>query len=200
MRYATTPDGLRVEAMPGQRAQCPHCGGEVLAKCGQVNVWHWAHRVFDCDTWSEPMSQWHIDWQSMFDPTAREVTIGAHRADIKLDTHVIEFQQSHLSGEEIRAREDHYGPMVWVFNAIEAYDQDRLNLRTRRGYGPLDRTFRWKHPRKSLKHCRSRVFLDIGIDSMLEITFFPLVEPPYGGAGKLYSVDMFLDEMLGVLA
>jgi competence protein CoiA len=121
--------GERITAEPGLRGSCPHCRAEVIAKCGPINVWHWAHRAADCDTWTEPMTQWHIDWQSRFPDELREVTIGNHIADAQLSGGVIEFQHSSLSADEIRERENHYGRMLWVFDAIDAYESDRLNLR-----------------------------------------------------------------------
>lgn len=197
MRYALTSDGTRAEASPGTKAQCPQCDGQVIPKCGTVNAWHWAHSTLDCDTWAEPDTRWHIDWQSQFPESSREVTVGQHRADVKLSTHVIEFQHSTLSVDDIIKRENHYGPMVWVFDAVEAFKAGRLNLRVRKGYGIHDRTFRWKHPRKSVKACRSKVFFDLGGGVMMEKTFFPLDEPPYGGCGKIWTTNKFVNEMMG---
>ena len=49
----------RVRATPGGCATCPMCGGKVIAKCGDIMSWHWAHEASDCDTWSEGESDWH---------------------------------------------------------------------------------------------------------------------------------------------
>jgi competence protein CoiA len=202
-------DGQRSHARPGLTGLCGLCDGPVIPKCGQINVWHWAHRSAECDRWAEPMTQWHVDWQDHFPLDACEVTIGDHRADVLSPTGiVIEFQHSALSADEIRERESHYGQMLWVFDAIGAYNDDRLNLRKRpaiqpRGapirrvespYGPDDnyRSFRWKYPRRSILACRRPVFLDLGDGNLLELKkMHP--NAPYGGWGLLVSKDTFLE-------
>lgn len=93
----------RRTAEPAMRGQCPACGGPVIAKCGRVNVWHWAHQAGqDCDPWSELITKWHADWQNRFPAYMREIAVGCHRADVHLpDDRVIEFQHSSLSADEI---------------------------------------------------------------------------------------------------
>jgi hypothetical protein len=117
MQYAIL-NGDRAIPAKGLRASCPQCGGEVVAKCGSIVVHHWAHLAADCDPWSEPMTDWHIGWQSLVPSENREVTVGAHRADIKLnDGLVVEIQHSPISAEEIREREKFYKNMIWIFDA-----------------------------------------------------------------------------------
>jgi hypothetical protein len=196
-------DGRKTTASPQAHtwgdAHCPHCSADVIAKCGPINAWHWAHKTADCDTWAEPDTPWHADWQEHFPPDSCEITIGNHRADVKSPTGlVIEFQHSPLSADEIRERENHYGHMLWVFDTVDAYETDRLNLRRRRhpagGLGDLHdnyRSFRWKHPRRSLLHCARPVFLDLGAGQLLELKkLHP--EAPYGGWGFLRTTDEFL--------
>ena len=86
----------------------------------------------------------------------REVVMFRHRADIRLAPgRVIEFQHSSLSVDEIWERERFYGPgLTWVFDTIEAVESERLHLRAKRGPHHRYRTFRWKHPRRSIIHCR----------------------------------------------
>lgn len=36
-------NSARIEAFPGGRAICPTCGGDLIAKCGRLVQWHWAH-------------------------------------------------------------------------------------------------------------------------------------------------------------
>jgi hypothetical protein len=135
----------------------------------------------------------------MFPPDSIEIPVGNHRADVKSPTGlVIEFQHSPLSADEIRERENHYGNMLWVFDAVDAYNTERLDLRKRRspveGLGNLRdnyRTFRWKHPRRSLLHCARPVYLDLGTGGLLELKkLYP--EAPYGGWGYLRTTDEFL--------
>jgi hypothetical protein len=127
-------DGQRSYAQPKLDGRCEICDGAVIPKCGRINVWHWAHKTLqDCDTWSEPITAWHANWQEHFPADSCEIPIGQHRADVRSPTGlVIEFQHSALSVDEIREREDHYGSMLWVFDAVEAFHTDRLNLRCKR--------------------------------------------------------------------
>ena len=74
--------GQRCTAQPQTVGHCPACLGDVIAKCGPINAWHWAHKQADCDTWAEPFTQWHADWQEMFPPESCEIPIGRHRADV----------------------------------------------------------------------------------------------------------------------
>ena len=190
-------NGQRSYAEPKQVARCPACGGDAIPKCGRINVWHWAHKTLDCDTFAEAITQWHVDWQTRYPRHMREVVIGAHRADVLLPNGcAIEFQHSSLSVDEIREREDYYGSMLWVFDTVDAYENDRLNLRRKRaGHESQSdrsyRSFRWKHPRRSLLHCRRPVFLDLGGGNLLELKrLYP--NAPYGGWGFLLTIDMFL--------
>lgn len=110
-------NGARLLASPKSQAFCPTCGGEVIAKCGEIVSWHWAHKQCDCDPWYEPESDWHINWKQKFPQSWQEVTVGNHRADISTPSGVIELQNSPLSASEIYERENFYGRMIWIVNA-----------------------------------------------------------------------------------
>lgn len=86
--------GVRVRAWPGERAFCPCCNCVLVAKCGSIVSWHWAHMTKDCDPWYEPESEWHIHWKQKFPDKWQEVVIGSHRADLRTPTTVIELQAS----------------------------------------------------------------------------------------------------------
>ena len=109
-------DGTRTTAVPHLTATCPSCDHPVVAKCGSIVTWHWAHQArADCDPWAEPDSEWHHRWQDAAPPHQREVIIGNHRADIVTgDGAVVELQHSTISPEEIAEREAHYGRMWWT--------------------------------------------------------------------------------------
>lgn len=62
MLYALE-DGEHRTARPQRGGKCPGCSGDLIAKCGEINAWHWAHRANDCDPWHEPESEWHIGWK-----------------------------------------------------------------------------------------------------------------------------------------
>ena len=38
-------DGEKILANPKEKAICPICNSEVIAKCGSIKVWHWSHMM-----------------------------------------------------------------------------------------------------------------------------------------------------------
>jgi len=34
----------KIEASKGAKGYCPSCGSELIAKCGNVKINHWAHK------------------------------------------------------------------------------------------------------------------------------------------------------------
>lgn len=215
--------GHRVPATPRTtEAICPTCAAPVIPKCGRINIWHWAHAAGqDCDPWAEPISAWHLNWQATVPTERREVVIGNHRADILTTTGIIvEIQHSNISPDEIRARELHYGKMIWIFDTINAaqpteyenhYDgttrqttrmavpwSARLDIRTpERHPDPIYRTFRWKHARKSIAACRAPVYLDLG-DELLRLgRIHP--GPPCGGWGRIVTRQQLVDAFNAVV-
>ena len=185
-------NGVQIPAFPDAPAlACPICKQLVRAKCGQIVTWHWAHiSTVDCDTWAEPDSEWHRSWQNLVPVERREVTMGNHRADIvTFNGSVVEVQHSTLSPEEIREREDFYGmDMAWIFDAREAFAEERIDLRRKAGRPEFYRNFRWKHPRKSIGACRRPVFLDLGDGQILRIERI-YTRAPCGGWGRLVAKE-----------
>ncbi len=116
-------NGQRQEAQPNLSGKCPVCDQPMVARCGEVNIWHWAHkgrRV--CDLWWENETEWHRTWKGHFPESWQEVVHHAdsgerHIADVKTDQgRVIEFQHSYLNPEERRSRDAFYPKLVWVVN------------------------------------------------------------------------------------
>lgn len=127
------------EVVEGAKYFCPCCGGEVIPKRGEIMTWHFAHRSNkDCDKWYE-MTAWHKEWQEQFPKQFREIPMERdgekHRADIKIDDLVIEFQHSPMSAEEFKKRNDFYskdGVLVWLFDVsdkVEHKHQREYNAR-----------------------------------------------------------------------
>jgi len=208
MLYAEN-NGQRIGATPKARAICPGCGEEVIAKCGEIVTWHWAHRVNDCDTWAEGETEWHFAWKRRFQNV--EVTIRRdeewHRADAMTDSGwVVEFQHSAISTSDIAIREKFYRNMVWVFDATKAREpvatwigdyrfiEYRLNL-YKEDHPRADGnyvTFRWKHPRKSIVGASKLVYLDLGDNWLLRLgKMYP--DGICGGWGHLVSYQEFLE-------
>ncbi len=121
MQYALVK-GKRTEPFKGAKGVCYLCKSNVIAKCGNIKVHHWAHaKNKDCDSWWEPETPWHRDWKNLFQEEFREVhlfdsfTGEKHRADIHTDSGVtIEFQHSSLSIQEFEARCNFYKKLIWV--------------------------------------------------------------------------------------
>lgn len=118
--------GVRLLPSPGLKGQCPLCGRSALAKCGDINRWHWSHAGRrHCDPWQENEGPWHRTWKSLFPLEMQEIvhydeaTTEKHIADIKRsDGWVIELQNSPMSIQEMESRESFYGDkMIWIVNA-----------------------------------------------------------------------------------
>ena len=123
MKFALE-NNQRIEPSPKAKATCPCCGSEVIATCGDIKVWHWAHKSKQmCDHWWENETQWHRNWKNKFSPDWQEQVHMAddgerHIADVKTPAgFVIEFQHSPISLEERTSREDFYKNMCWVVDA-----------------------------------------------------------------------------------
>ena len=147
-------------------ALCPACKSVVIPRCGEVNIWHWAHEAGSiCDRFSEPETQWHLEWKEHIDENRCEVVItkakSVHIADIMTtDGTVVELQHSPISSDMIQDREHFYGRMIWLFDADKFIDN--LEFRDRDEYI----SFRWKHPWKSHWACGMPVFWHLGDTSI----------------------------------
>jgi hypothetical protein len=116
-------NGLRQEAQPGVSGKCPLCDQETIAKCGEIKIWHWAHKGRrTCDAWWENETEWHRTWKGHFPEGWQEIVHKAengekHIADVKTDQGwVIEFQYSYINPEERRSRNAFYPKLAWVVN------------------------------------------------------------------------------------
>ena len=148
----------KIKASPNTNAICPLCNSEVISKCGDIKMWHWAHKNNDdCDTWYEPESEWHKSWKENFPKEQQEIVVGKHRADIKNSKGiVIELQNSSISSEEIKEREEFYKEMIWLLNG-ETIGRN-LSLNKKENYF----TFRWYHPPKRWLVTGKEIYIDLG--------------------------------------
>jgi competence protein CoiA len=120
MKYALI-NGHKQEASPSLRGICQFCEAIVIAKCGKIKAWHWAHKSKkECDHWWENETEWHRDWKNLFPQDWQEIIhfdeLGEkHIADVKTNRDwVIEFQHSYLKEEERNSRNTFYNKLVWV--------------------------------------------------------------------------------------
>lgn len=121
MKFALIDD-KKVEAFKGAKGFCQSCGAEMIAKCGELKVNHWAHKKKrHCDKWWETETEWHREWKGNFPLDWQEVvqfdsfSNEKHIADVRTDKGlVIEFQHSYINPIERRKREDFYKNMIWI--------------------------------------------------------------------------------------
>ena len=120
MKYAIN-NNTKTPPTKDAKGVCPSCEAEMVAKCGNVKVWHWAHKVGrHCDDWWENETAWHREWKNRFPVKWQERLFKSdggekHIADICTDSRlVVEFQHSHIKPEEMAEREAFYENMVWV--------------------------------------------------------------------------------------
>jgi hypothetical protein len=142
VKYALI-EGTRSEAKPKLRGVCPNCEREVVAKCGEVRIWHWAHLgKLECDHWWEPETEWHRSWKAVFPSEWQEVvhvsdTGERHIADVKNGAGVvIELQHSPIAAEERISRETFYKSMIWVVDGMR-YKRDLTAFRTAIVHGSI---------------------------------------------------------------
>jgi competence CoiA-like predicted nuclease len=147
----------RVMAYPkAKEAYCEICNSVLIAKCGNIKVWHWAHKnAEDCDSWREEETEWHKKWKNQFPEECQEVKIGKHRADVKYQGLIIEFQHSPISTNQIEEREDFYDNMIWVLHGESLCGG--LELRKKEEIY----TFRWRHPPKSWWMAKKGILIDL---------------------------------------
>jgi competence protein CoiA len=186
--------GEIIAPQPGEMAECPGCTAPVRAKCGSINVWHFAHLAAeDCDPWAEPESAWHRGWKSRVPPERREVVRDHHRADIVTPKgRVVELQHGSLPVDEALERETFYGDMVWLLDGTEWATDDidrvgRLTVNSRGDYC----SFRWKHCWRWVLQLRRPVFIDRGY-SILQIRKIRGPES-CAGWGYLHVREAFID-------
>lgn len=121
MKYALV-DGTKTEAAKGIKGICPSCGSELIAKCGEQKINHWAHKgTRTCDPWWEPETEWHRSWKNNYDIEWQEISLTDEKTGEKhiADVHtaynlVIEVQHSFIKPDERISREKFYKNMVWV--------------------------------------------------------------------------------------
>ncbi len=132
MFIALNADGERISienATQDNKYYCPICGEPLTIRATNSLAvkTHFAHKrgTICYDDWTHDMSEWHLSWQKQFPEQYREVVIEKdgikHRADVCINSTVIEFQHSPITGEEIAKRNDFYiscgYQVVWVFDA-----------------------------------------------------------------------------------
>lgn len=119
-----------------QNLICPMCGEKVIYKdCDDITrISHFAHKsVKDCEGWTKPMTQYHIDFQNKFDRSNQEIIViedvVKHRADIKINDTIIEIQATKITNKNILKRNTFYSKnnrLIWVIYVKEPYDKGNI--------------------------------------------------------------------------
>ena len=123
MKFALIND-QKTDPTPKATGNCQFCGSQMVAKCGNIKIWHWAHKAkSSCDPWWENETEWHRQWKNKFPASWQEVihvdpsTSEKHIADVKTPHGlVIEFQNSPMNLAEMESREAFYDDMIWIVN------------------------------------------------------------------------------------
>lgn len=127
-------DGKLIRAAPGIYAICPFCEEDVIPRCGSIRIWHWAHKIGECIYYTEPETDWHLEWKERALKLGLEIEkrFDDHIADIydpRTNT-VIEVQHSPISEEKLVERIIHYKTkninLAWIFDKTKKFDRDNL--------------------------------------------------------------------------
>ncbi|NYZ12641.1 hypothetical protein HL658_08770 [Azospirillum sp. RWY-5-1] len=203
MRYAIV-DGKKSEAQPKLKGHCPNCDAEMVAKCGRVKIWHWAHKGCPpCDPWWETETNWHRAWKNCFPMDWQEVSHidpysgERHIADIKTPYgFVIEFQHSIIHHTERYEREAFYKNMIWVVDGLRnSFDLTYFNIGISGPVqnNPLAYKINW-WGRSRLLHnwadSGAKVYLDFGGENLWRLIIFDS-EKNVGAVGPI-SKEIFI--------
>ncbi|MDP5219684.1 competence protein CoiA family protein [Ruegeria sp. 2205SS24-7] len=124
MKFAAL-NGERIEPAPRLKAKCPFCESEVIARCGKIRVWHWAHKsTKHCDHWWEPEKEWHRTWKNLFpnewqEQGRRDQDGELHIADVLTPQGLaLEFQHSAIAREEVDKRTAFHKDICWIVDGM----------------------------------------------------------------------------------
>lgn len=162
MLYAEI-NNKRVAPEKGLKASCPLCQEDVIAKCGDIMTWHFAHVVGTECAYGEGKGEWHREWQKRFpiEDVEYRVTKGKkfRIADVKIGDKVLEFQNIGISLETIKDREEFYGfkNVVWVFNGTDSGGNFEL---IKDKYSSKRLLAKWKKMPLVLQELKGRLFIN----------------------------------------
>lgn len=210
MRYADV-GGEKLEAQPKLKGTCRNCGGEMVAKCGRVKVWHWSHKSQPpCDPWWESETEWHRNWKDNFPKEWQEiihqdtVTGEKHIADVKNPFGlVIEFQHSTMPLEEMQAREAFYGEMIWIVDGLRGdLDKNYFNMGLNHSpiqKNPLAYAVHWWGKSRLLHNwgeSKAKVYIDFGDEYLWRLVLFD-PKTKHGAVGPVFRSALIDDCLTG---
>jgi hypothetical protein len=176
-----------------RRAACADCTTPMIAKCGDVKVWHWAHASEQPGCPSAGESEWHLQWKATGLEGTQEIAVGSRRADVLAPGgYAVEFQASSMSGAEVLAREkDWKRKLIWIFDVRQQYANGQIVLRTHPDRKPGDayRNVTYSYPLERVKVATCRVLLDLDGERLLYVGKWFDGRRPLQGYGWLVSRD-----------
>jgi len=132
----------RIRATKNAAAVCPECKESLIPKCGDIKIWHWAHK-HESNCWysAHPMTLFHLAWQDLALKQGYDVEVNfkddsgkiIHRADILTkDNRIIEIQHSDISSKEMIQRSEFYKskqlPVDWIIDDNKRYKEKNFCL------------------------------------------------------------------------
>ena len=147
MKFAIV-NNTKTEATKGVKGICPSCGSELIAKCGELKINHWAHKGNrTCDPWWESETEWHRSWKNNYPKDWQEFvllddkTAERHIADVRTANNlVIEFQHSHIDPNERATREKFYKNIIWVVDGTRLKRDYPRFLKNKKDFRSTGRT------------------------------------------------------------
>lgn len=199
MLIAKDVNGNHIRAYHDSKGFCPSCNSLCIAKCGDIKIWHWAHKSDVCSFKTEPETDWHLQWKekALSYGCDIEVVIGNNRADATIhnDT-VYEFQHSTMSLKEIINRTVSYSNLgykvIWIFDYIDKYDKGDIIYYNKKK--PYVRLVRPKYIHPTLFSYLNCVYLDVG-DSILQIWNHFGYKYTYYNYNTLSTDHMFINSL-----
>ena len=194
-------DKNREKAEKGEIGICPLCDSELVAKCGDINIHHWAHKIkSDCPYTGEGETRWHLEWKENFNIDDTEIVLIKNEvkkiSDLTLNIEGVdnfyEFQNSPIDNNEINLRNKHYGNLIWIFNCEEQFKKDFIfYVDHKKVYSEL---IMWKHAKKYtiIEDDNFNYILDFGND----LLFFVSSAKKYKGRTNLLGFSIFKKDLI----
>lgn len=207
-------DGNIIEAVPNEEAFCPHCEQEVISKCGNIKIWHWAHKAIECVYSTEPETIWHLRWKRLAQEYGCEVEkrFGNFIADVYIpDKKIIEFQHSTINTTEILERCQYYNNRGWQINWVFDYQEkdikNHLRFRIVEGLSEEIKKLKQKWAKKSINVLFSElgypVFGHVYIDGGSWLFDIKKLYENGNGWGKnikpikIFGIEYFNNQLIG---
>lgn len=197
-------DGHQVAAQKGlKNVLCGCCKEQVLAKCGEIKIWHFAHeKKSQCEVaLYGGMTKWHLEWQERFPEKCREITreyFGIrHRADVICNNTVFECQKKMMPLEVMLERENFWRKagytFYWIFESqkVDSYGEPWFQIL--KTYNGDARSFKWRHAPEIAANISGNILIDIGNENFFSIKKFHRSSRPYAGWGNVKPISSIQD-------